>query len=44
MRVEHVTAAISLRSAAAVAALLDVHPYEEPAWDVVALVQELPDC
>ena len=29
---------------AAVAALLDAHPYEEPAWDVVALVLELPDC
>lgn len=29
---------------AAVSALLDAHPYEEPAWDVVALVQELPDC
>jgi hypothetical protein len=28
---------------AAVAALLDAHPYEEPAWDVVALVTELPD-
>jgi hypothetical protein len=28
---------------AAVAALLAVHPYEEPAWDVVALVMELPD-
>jgi hypothetical protein len=28
---------------AAVAALLDAHPYEEPAWDVVALVMELPD-
>ncbi|HEY6132026.1 MAG TPA: NGG1p interacting factor NIF3 [Halioglobus sp.] len=27
---------------AAVAALLDAHPYEEPAWDVVALVTELP--
>ncbi len=29
---------------AAVAALLDAHPYEEPAWDVVALVQELSGC
>ena len=27
----------------AVAALLEAHPYEEPAWDVVALVTELPD-
>jgi hypothetical protein len=27
---------------AAVAALLDSHPYEEPAWDVVALVTEFP--
>lgn len=28
---------------AAVAALLASHPYEEPAWDVVAMVTELPD-
>jgi len=28
---------------AAVQALRDAHPYEEPAWDVVALVTELPD-
>jgi structural hemagglutinin/hemolysin toxin protein RtxA len=27
---------------AAVAALLDAHPYEEPAWDIVAMVTELP--
>jgi hypothetical protein len=27
----------------AVAALLDAHPYEEPAWDVVALVDDLFD-
>jgi structural hemagglutinin/hemolysin toxin protein RtxA len=27
---------------AAVAALLAAHPYETPAWDVVALVTELP--
>jgi hypothetical protein len=27
---------------AAVTALRDTHPYEEPAWDVVALVTELP--
>jgi len=27
---------------AAVAALLEAHPYEEPAWDVVALVTEFP--
>ena len=28
---------------AAVAALLGAHPYEEPAWDVIALVTEFPD-
>jgi hypothetical protein len=28
---------------AVVSALLQAHPYEEPAWDVVALVTELPD-
>jgi structural hemagglutinin/hemolysin toxin protein RtxA len=28
---------------AAVAALIEAHPYETPAWDVVALVTELPD-
>jgi hypothetical protein len=28
---------------AAVAALIEEHPYETPAWDVVALVTELPD-
>ena len=27
---------------AAVAALLEAHPYEEPAWHVLALVTELP--
>ncbi len=27
---------------AAVAALIEAHPYETPAWDVVALVTELP--
>ncbi len=27
---------------AVVAALLDAHPYEEPAWDVIALVTEFP--
>ena len=27
----------------AVAAMIDAHPYEEPAWDLVALVTELPD-
>jgi hypothetical protein len=26
----------------AVKVMLDAHPYEEPAWDVVALVTELP--
>lgn len=40
-RVEMVCEARWIR--AAVAALLDAHPYEEPAWDVVALVMELPD-
>ena len=28
---------------AAVAALVAAHPYEEPAWDLVRLVTELPD-
>lgn len=28
---------------AVVTALLEAHPYEEPAWDVIALVTELPD-
>jgi hypothetical protein len=28
---------------AVVAAMIEAHPYEEPAWDVVALVTELPD-
>jgi hypothetical protein len=41
-RVEMVCSAQFIR--AAVAALLAAHPYEEPAWDVVALVLELPDC
>ena len=27
----------------AVAAMIAAHPYEEPAWDLVALVTELPD-
>ena len=40
-RVELVCAAQYLK--AAVQALRDAHPYEEPAWDVVALVTELPD-
>ncbi len=39
-RVEMVCEAQYVR--AAVAALVDAHPYEEPAWDVVALVTELP--
>ena len=26
----------------AVEAMISAHPYEEPAWDLVALVQELP--
>jgi len=28
---------------AAVEAMVHAHPYEEPAWDLVALVTELPD-
>ena len=40
-RVELVCAAQYLT--AAVQALRVAHPYEEPAWDVVALVTELPD-
>ena len=40
-RVEMVCEGQSIR--AVVAALLEAHPYEEPAWDVVALVTELPD-
>jgi hypothetical protein len=28
---------------AAVAALIEAHPYETPAWDVAALVTELPE-
>ena len=39
-RVEMVCAVQFVR--AAVAALVDTHPYEEPAWDVVTLVTELP--
>jgi hypothetical protein len=39
-RVEMVCAPQSLR--AVVAALLAAHPYEQPAWDVIALVTELP--
>lgn len=39
-RVEMVCEAVLIK--AVVAALLDAHPYEEPAWDVVALVTELP--
>ena len=31
------------RIKAAVEAMLATHPYEEPAWDVMALVTELPD-
>jgi hypothetical protein len=31
------------RVKAAVSAMLGAHPYEEPAWDLVALVTELPD-
>lgn len=39
-RVELVCEAEYIR--AAVTALLDAHPYEQPAWDVVMLVAELP--
>lgn len=39
-RVEMVCAAGNIN--AAVNAMLDAHPYEEPAWDVVALVTEFP--
>ncbi|MDE0929561.1 MAG: NGG1p interacting factor NIF3 [Halioglobus sp.] len=39
-RVELVCEAECIR--AVVAALLDAHPYEQPAWDVVALATELP--
>ena len=39
-RVELVCEAKCIR--AAVAALLDAHPYEQPAWDVVVLATELP--
>ena len=39
-RVEMVCEAKFVR--AVVAALLDAHPYEEPAWDVMAMVMELP--
>jgi len=40
-RVELVCAAQYIK--AAMQALRDAHPYEEPAWDAVALVTELPD-
>lgn len=39
-RVEMVCDANNIK--AAVAALLNEHPYEEPAWDVVALVTDFP--
>lgn len=39
-RVEMVCEAQYLRAAAA--ALVGTHPYEEPAWEVVALIMELP--
>jgi hypothetical protein len=39
-RVEMVCEAANI--SAAVAALLASHPYQEPAWDVVALVTEFP--
>ena len=40
-RVEMLCAAPHIKAAAA--ALLNAHPYEEPAWDVVTLVTELTD-
>lgn len=40
-RVEMVCAEQFLK--AAVTALLEMHPYEEPAWDVVALVTDILD-
>lgn len=40
-RVELVCAASCIK--AAVQAMKDAHPYEEPAWDVLPLVTELPD-
>ena len=40
-RVETVCEAHTIK--AAVKAMREAHPYEEPAWDVVALVTELPD-
>ena len=39
-RVEMVCEAHNIK--AAVKAMREAHPYEEPAWDVVALVTELP--
>ncbi len=39
-RVEMVCDGAQVR--AAVAAMIAAHPYEEPAWDLVALVTELP--
>ncbi len=39
-RVEMVCAAPHIKSA--VMAMKSAHPYEEPAWDVIALVTELP--
>ena len=39
-RVEMVCAAQHIE--AAVMAMRDAHPYEQPAWDVIALVTELP--
>lgn len=39
-RVEMVCTGARIR--AAVDAMIAAHPYEEPAWDVVALVTELP--
>lgn len=40
-RVEMVCASDCTR--AVVEALLDAHPYEEPAWDLLQLVTDLPD-
>lgn len=39
-RVEMVCTAACIK--AAVSAMLAAHPYEEPAWDVIAMVTELP--
>ena len=40
-RVEMVCDASSIK--AVVTAMLEAHPYEEPAWDMVKLITELPE-